>query len=116
MLKQLPAFWITATLRRAILYNFGIEGKSYKVENNEYIYTDEMFNDPEGKSISDALGYYVRATGSGPFIQDPSYIMQYYQTQQQKDALALWADQKQRTPRCPPSSTPPMKPPSSPTS
>ena len=41
------------------------------------------------------------STGSGPFIQDPSYIMQYYQTQQQKDALALWADQKQKDTKMP---------------
>ncbi len=85
-----------------ILYNFGIEGKSYTVENGEYTYTDAMFNDPEGKSISDAMGYYLRATGSGPFVQDPSYIMQYYQTQQQKDALTNWADQQHKSTKMPP--------------
>ena len=84
-----------------ILYNFGIEGESYTVENGEYTYTDAMFHDPDGKSISDAMGYYVRATGSGPFIQDPSYIMQYYQTQQQKDALTLWADQQHKSTKMP---------------
>ncbi len=84
-----------------ILYNFGIENESYTIQNGEYTYTDAMFNDPDGKSVSDTLGYYVRATGSGPFIQDPGYIMQYYQTQQQKDALALWADQQQKSTKMP---------------
>ena len=61
-----------------------------------------MFNDPDGKSVSDTLGYYVRATGSGPFVQDPGYILQYYETQQQKDALALWSDQDQKSTKMPP--------------
>lgn len=84
-----------------ILYNFGIEGESYEVQNGEYVYTDAMYHDPDGKSIADAMGYYVRATGSGPFVQDPGYIMQYYQTQQQKDALTLWADQLHKSTKMP---------------
>ena len=60
-----------------------------------------MFDTSSGKSVSDNLGYYVNATGSGPFIQDPGYILQYYQTQQQKDALALWADQKHQSTKMP---------------
>lgn len=85
-----------------MLLNFGIEGESYTMVDGVPTYTDAMFNDPDGKSVSDTLGYYVRATGSGPFVQDPGYILQYYETQQQKDALALWSDQDQKSTKMPP--------------
>jgi len=84
-----------------MLYNFGIEGESYTMENGVPTYTPAMFDTSTGKSVSDNLGYYVRATGSGPFIQDPGYILQYYETQQQKDALARWSAQEQKSTKMP---------------
>lgn len=84
-----------------MIQNFGIEGESYTMVDGVPTYTEAMFDTSAGKSVSDNLGYYVNATGSGPFIQDPGYILQYYQTQQQKDALALWADQKHQSTKMP---------------
>ena len=84
-----------------IAYNFGVEGESFEFVGGEPIYTEAMFNNAE-MSISDTLGHYVRATGSGPFIQNPGYIMQYYEADQQKVALGRWAAQEFKDTKMPP--------------
>ncbi|MGI5900427.1 MAG: extracellular solute-binding protein [Christensenellales bacterium] len=78
-----------------ILYNFGVEGESFEYINGEPIYLPEMFNHPE-YNLSTALAFYVRATGSGPFQQDPGYILQYYEYDEQKEALGRWAGETQQ--------------------
>lgn len=92
-----------------ILYNFGIEGESFEYVDGSPVYTDRMFNSPEGYNLSTALAFYVRATGSGPFQQDPGYILQYYQYDEQKEALNRWAGptQQHKTTKMPPMSLPP---------
>lgn len=45
---------------------YGIEGESYTIdENGNYVYTDKILNDPNGLSISDALGHYAIRTYCG---------------------------------------------------
>ena len=53
-------------------------------------YTDWIMNNPDGLSISDAIGKYTLASTSGPFVQDVRYIEQYYALPQQKTALDVW--------------------------
>ena len=76
------------------LYNFGIEGESYnwvEKDGEQYPgYTDIILNNPDGLSITAAMGRYIRASYSGPFVQDTHYIEQYYQMQEQKDAQKEW--------------------------
>lgn len=73
-----------------ILNNFGIEGESYEMVDGEPVYTDIITNNPEGLHMSEVMPFYLRASGEGPFIQDSRYIMQYYKTDRQKEALKVW--------------------------
>lgn len=72
------------------LYNFGEEGVSYSVEDGENIFFDEVLNDPE-MSTAYSLSNYIRATYNGPFIQDVDYAKQFYQLEEQVDALSTWS-------------------------
>lgn len=72
-----------------MLSNFGIEGESYTMVDGEPVYTDLILHNPEGKSIAQMLAMY-RSAGSS--VGDARYIMQYYQTEQQRDALRKWSD------------------------
>lgn len=75
-----------------MLYNFGIEGKSYTMVNGEPVYTDEILKNPQGLTTGQAMSKYIRAQENGPFVQDKRFIYQYYKYPQQKKALELWSD------------------------
>lgn len=74
------------------LYNFGIEGTSYKMENGKATYTDLVMKNPEKLSIAQAMSKYIRASSYGPFVQDKGYIEQYLQMPQQKNAVNVWGN------------------------
>ena len=74
-----------------MLFNFGIEGTSYTMENGEPVYTDLILNNPD-LSITHAMSGYIRANYNGPFVQDEAYADQYYVLDEQKEALAVWSD------------------------
>lgn len=80
-----------------ILANFGIEGESFNWENDYPTYTDKIMKNSEGLSPSQAMSMYLRANGSGPFVQDVRYIEQYYQTETQKQALDTWSKSTDNT-------------------
>jgi putative aldouronate transport system substrate-binding protein len=73
--------------------NFGEEGKAYTMVDGIPTYTDEVMNNPDGLSIAVAMAKWGRGNMSGAFVQDPNYILQYYSTPQQKEALARWNDE-----------------------
>jgi len=73
-----------------MLFNFGIEGESYKMVNNETTYTDTVLHNPQGLAVSDALIRYAMAVSNGPFVQDKRYYPQILVYQQQKDTLDTW--------------------------
>lgn len=75
-----------------LLYNYGIEGQSYKMENGKPIYTDLIMKNPEKLSLAQAMSKYLRANSFGPFIQDKGYIEQYLQMPQQKAAVNTWGN------------------------
>lgn len=75
-----------------MLYNFGIEGVSYEMVDGKPVYTDLIMNNPDGLTIQKALSEYQLAYGNGPFVQDKDYLMQYYSTDEQKEALDAWTD------------------------
>ncbi len=75
-----------------LLYNFGTEGVSYEMKDGKPVYTDLVLNNPNGLTLNQALSEHVLAVGNGPFVQDKDYLLQYYQTQEQKDALVQWTD------------------------
>ncbi len=75
-----------------MLANFGIEGVSYEMVDGYPTYTDLILENPNGLPISQAMAMYVRSTVSGPFVQDPRYLEQYYSIPELKQAINLWAE------------------------
>ncbi len=75
-----------------MLYNFGIEGKSYEMKDGKPIFTDLVLHNPDGLSPQQALSEYELAYGNGPFVQDKDYLLQYYSEDAQKEALKNWSD------------------------
>lgn len=73
------------------VFNAGTEGVSYKMENGVPKYTDLIIKNPDKLTITQAMGKYMR-TYSGPFVQQKYYIDNYYQLQQQKDAITAWTN------------------------
>jgi len=73
--------------------NFGIEGLSWKMENGNPIYTDEVMKNPKGWPPAQALAAYARSQESGPFVQDIRYYEQYMSLPEQKEALRVWASE-----------------------
>ncbi len=89
------------------LNNFGIEGVTYNKEGDKYVYTDEILNNPDGWPIGQAMGAYLRAAYNGQFIQSLQYQDQYFATEAQKNAPALWSGHgmaKRRLPNVTPTS------------
>ena len=73
-----------------MLFNFGIEGVSYEMISDYPTYTEIITNNPDDLTLGQALSRYNHASYGGPFIQDKRYIEQYYQLEQQKNALTQW--------------------------
>lgn len=74
------------------LKNFGVEGVSYNMAGDKPTYTDEIANNSEGRSMSEMIGKYCRATYPNPgFGDDPYYIEQYYQYPEQMEAVDIFA-------------------------
>lgn len=69
--------------------NFGIEGVTYEVKDGKPVYTDVIMRNPDGLSVANALAAYTRASTSGVCVQDEDYIEQYYEQDNQKEALEL---------------------------
>ncbi|NGP46834.1 extracellular solute-binding protein, partial [Bacillaceae bacterium SIJ1] len=61
-----------------MLFNFGVEGESYTMEDGYPTYTETMTDHPDGLPMVQALAKFIR-TGYGPFVQDARYIEQYMQ-------------------------------------
>lgn len=75
-----------------ILYNYGKEGVSFKLVDGKYTYTDEIFKNPDGLTISQAMQKYFRASSAGPFVQEKGYIDQFYYRPNQQDTLNAWLE------------------------
>lgn len=77
--------------------NFGEEGLSYEMKDGKPVYTDLIMNNPDGKSVGEAMTEYIFGNWSGPFAQDVNYIEQYNAMPQQKAALKFWGEQMDMT-------------------
>ena len=73
-----------------ILCNFGTEGVSYDVVDGKMVYNDNIYNNPNGLTSSQAMSNYFRASLNGPFVQDAGYIDQFYYRPGQQTALDNW--------------------------
>lgn len=74
-----------------VLKNFGVEGVTYNKDGEHYVYTDEILNNPNGLSIAEAMAINFRANVPSPgFNQHEDYLKQYYQLDEQLEALDVW--------------------------
>ncbi len=75
------------------IINFGIEGTDYtRNADGTITYSDWIMNNPD-LSIAVAMANKGRANMSGAFVQDPNYIIAYWNTEQQSRALHMWNDE-----------------------
>jgi putative aldouronate transport system substrate-binding protein len=74
-----------------ILLNFGIEGKSYVMEDGIPKYTDLILNNPEGLTKSVAHGKWSLSVNKWAMIQDVEYYRQYVVTDYSRKSIANWA-------------------------
>ncbi len=75
-----------------MLFNFGIEGESYNMDNGFPQYSPLIMNNPNGLAMSTSISLYALANNSGPFVQDERYIEQYYSREQQRNAAKAWVE------------------------
>ncbi|MFD2614420.1 extracellular solute-binding protein [Paenibacillus gansuensis] len=75
-----------------MLFNFGKEGVSYKLENGYPKYTEVITKNPEGLPMQQAMAQHNRAGWDGPFVQDVRYIEQYAVLPEQQQSLKVWAE------------------------
>jgi putative aldouronate transport system substrate-binding protein len=73
-----------------LLFNFGIEGESYVMQDGHPVYTDRITNNPDGLSISHAIASYAMAASSFSMIQHIDYFNQTLVYEQQKQAVRAW--------------------------
>ncbi|NOV03775.1 ABC transporter substrate-binding protein [Paenibacillus planticolens] len=74
-----------------LLFNYGVEGTSFKMENGKATFLPEILNPPAGTSIQQSLAKYNRGTWSGPFVLSDNFQLQYLALAQQKKALEIWS-------------------------
>ncbi|WP_028551590.1 extracellular solute-binding protein [Paenibacillus sp. UNC451MF] len=74
-----------------MLFNFGVEGVSYKMEKGNPIYMDNIMN-PKDTSMAYAMARHVRANFNGPFVQDKRYMEQYAALPEQKESIMIWSE------------------------
>ena len=87
-----------------LLFNFGVEGLTYTMQNGNPIYTDLIMKNPDKLPLAQSMSSHFRSNFSGPFVQDKRYIEQYFQLPEQKDAYKIWqepTDEKQMPPVTP---------------
>lgn len=77
-----------------LLYNFGIEGVSYKMVDKNPVYTELIMKNPEGLALTQVMSKYMRGHTNGPFAQDKRYLEQYYELPEQKEAIKVWSKQE----------------------
>lgn len=85
-----------------ILYNFGREGESFEYVDGVPTYSDLVMDNPDGLTVAQAMSKYCLANVCGPFVQAPEYIQQYYELDQQKQALVDWSTTDENTSVMPP--------------
>lgn len=74
-----------------MVFNFGIEGESYTMEDGEPKYTDVVLNNPD-LPVANALIRYAMSISSGPFVQDVRYFWQNLTYPEQIEAVKTWSE------------------------
>ncbi|RAV20873.1 extracellular solute-binding protein [Paenibacillus contaminans] len=75
----------------SLLFNFGTENVSYKLENGYPKLTELMTNNPDKLTLAQAVTKYTHGTFSGPYVYDKRLAEQYSIVMpEQKQASAVW--------------------------
>ncbi|MFE5320623.1 extracellular solute-binding protein [Paenibacillus sp. NPDC056579] len=74
-----------------MLFNFGVDGVSYKMVSGYPTFTDDIMN-PKDMSVAQAMARHVRSNFNGPFVQDKRYMEQYAALPEQKDSIKIWGE------------------------
>ncbi|TBL81975.1 extracellular solute-binding protein [Paenibacillus thalictri] len=69
----------------AMLFNFGIEGESYSVQNGKPAFSDKMTKDPK-YNLQQMISQYTKP--NGPFLGDPRKSFNTFK--EQDDAVGIW--------------------------
>lgn len=72
-----------------MLFNFGIEGKSYEIVDGKPQYTELVTNNPDGLDFQTAVAMYARPNSPG-YI-DEAYMDQLYKEPRQAEAAKMWS-------------------------
>src|SRR5699024_9977344 len=100
--KEIAAKWLDYgySEKGHMLFNFGVEGESYNIEDDYPKYSEVITENPDGLSMGEALALHTRASYNGPFVQDRKYQEQYQNLPQQQGAIDNWlkADDSHRLP------------------
>ncbi len=72
-----------------LLFNFGILGKTYTMEDGKPVYTEFMTDNPDGVNISDMINRAVLGR-QGAHVQDRAIQVQVFQHPQQLEAIETW--------------------------
>lgn len=78
----------------AIAVNYGIEGTTYNIENGEYVYTDLVLNNQEGKDPVAALAPYALPNWciGGTVLFDNAYDKIARAYDEQRHAAKIWTE------------------------
>lgn len=79
----------------ALLFNFGVDGKSYTMDNGYPKYSDDVMKNKDGLAFGVALTKYAIPFGA-PISQDKRYMEQNAALPQQKNALSIWMNADNR--------------------
>jgi putative aldouronate transport system substrate-binding protein len=75
-----------------MLANWGIKDKTYTInEKGEPHYTDFAMKNPDGWTLYEVKGGYMRSYASGPYAQDARTALETLTTPVQFEARALWS-------------------------
>jgi putative aldouronate transport system substrate-binding protein len=75
-----------------ILANWGIPDVTYTTgANKEPKYTDFLLKNPDGWTMSQVRGGYMRSYSSGPYVQDKRIDIQTYVMPEQVTAVDMWS-------------------------
>ncbi len=73
------------------LFNLGVEGKTYTMEDGHPVFTDLILNNPEGLSVSQAMSRYLRTDTQAPGLHTDESVKALYKYTVQKDASKRWS-------------------------
>lgn len=85
-----------------MLFNFGVEGKSYTMMKDYPTYSDWVMKNPDGWPVAQSMSAYIRGNYQGPFVQDIRYLEQYYMLDSQKQTPDVWGNTNAKAHKIPP--------------